>query len=358
MHRPGIRPAPPRGSGVTGPQHSLRVPVGTGLIGCAALPKDTFEHPPDQSDDLAAMESFRLADRQLGGGHLYGSVTHYLNRRVAPRLFGMERSGSMYQTLQAAAALTEMAGWMAHDCGQDTRARRHFESALPLTQSGADAALCAHVMASTSHLALETGRCGDAVQLARAGRERAGDDPRTSAVLARLHAMEGRALAGAGQAGASRRAIDEAERCLAQPVGDERPSAWISDFDAASLASEKALCLQDLGLLDEAATAAEHAVALRSGERARSRVFGQITLCMIRVQQRELEAACAVGSDLLRSCRTLGSLGVTQQLDSLGRAFASHRAERPVAEFLDSLAAVNQQRALLLAGISAAHSGR
>ena len=39
-------------------------------------------------DDLAAMQSLRMADRQVGGGYLYATVTNYLQYTVAPRLFG------------------------------------------------------------------------------------------------------------------------------------------------------------------------------------------------------------------------------------------------------------------------------
>lgn len=56
------------------------------------------------------MDSFRMADRLLGGGHLYGSVIHYLNSQVAPQIFGTGSVGSGPEAFLAAAALTEMAG--------------------------------------------------------------------------------------------------------------------------------------------------------------------------------------------------------------------------------------------------------
>ena len=48
------------------------------------------------SDDLDAVRSFRAADRQVGGAHLYAAVTRYLQRAVAPRMFGQtpDRDGS------------------------------------------------------------------------------------------------------------------------------------------------------------------------------------------------------------------------------------------------------------------------
>src|SRR3954471_13807219 len=46
-------------------------------------------------DDLEVVRSFRLADRQVGGAHLYAAVTSYLQRAVAPWVFGqtLDRNG-------------------------------------------------------------------------------------------------------------------------------------------------------------------------------------------------------------------------------------------------------------------------
>jgi transcriptional regulator with XRE-family HTH domain len=77
----------------------------------------------------SVMQAFRDADRQVGGGYLYGAAMRYLRCEVAPQL--LEGRPDAYA---AAAALTEMAGWMAHDAGQDGVAQRiSIElSALPL----------------------------------------------------------------------------------------------------------------------------------------------------------------------------------------------------------------------------------
>ncbi|MBI0294810.1 XRE family transcriptional regulator [Streptomyces sp. PRKS01-29] len=306
--------------------------------------------PGRWNSDRAAMDSFRMADRQLGGGHLYGAVTHYLNNNVAPRIFGAENVGSTAETFMAAAALTEMAGWMAHDSGQDLRARRHFEHALPFAQAGSDHALGAHILASMSHLALQMNHPHEAVTLARSGQEAMKAGPFIPALTARLHAMEGRALARTGHEAASRRAIDASAESLTRPPS-EPPSVWISEFDMASLTSEEALCLQDLGQYSAAARKAEQAVSMRSGDRARSRAFGQISLAVIRAKMGDLDAACTIGTELLESCRALGSLRITQQLADLTDALHPFKAEAPVAGLLDSLLMVNRQRSLLLAGI-------
>ncbi|WP_181727471.1 XRE family transcriptional regulator [Streptomyces sp. PT12] len=317
-----------------------------------AVPQaDSESSLPDIPDsDRAAMDSFRMADRQLGGGHLYSSVTHYLRTSVAPRIFGTESANTM-DTFTAAAALTEMAGWMAHDSGQDMRARRHFERALPLAQAGSDSALGAHIKASMSHLALQMNQPREAMALVQSGQQVAKSGPLVPTLNARLYAMEARAFARTGRESEFRRAIDaSAEYLTRQP--DELPSAWISDFDMASLASEAVLCLKDLGQLSAAANEAERAVSLRTGERARSRIFSQISLAVIRAQMGDLDAACAIGVELLESCRMLGSLRITYQLMDLAEALEPFKSDSQVIDLLDSLAIVNRQRSLLLAGIT------
>lgn len=61
----------------------------------------------------------------------------------------------------AAAAFTEMAGWMAHDAGNDVLAEQPFHRALAFAGLGNDRQLEAHVFGSMSHLTLYFGRPGE-----------------------------------------------------------------------------------------------------------------------------------------------------------------------------------------------------
>ncbi|UGY93194.1 helix-turn-helix domain-containing protein [Streptomyces gobiensis] len=133
------------------------------------------DHPPPDGDDLAAMGHFRAADRETGGGRLYGAVVRHLGDQVAPRLVD---AGSSPQVFAAAAALTEMAGWMAHDSGHDERAARHFARALPLARISGDLPLGAHIAASSSHLALQAGDAARAARWAWTGLDLAAEGPR------------------------------------------------------------------------------------------------------------------------------------------------------------------------------------
>ncbi|WP_246204573.1 XRE family transcriptional regulator [Streptomyces tailanensis] len=302
--------------------------------------------PPPDGDDLSAMDAFRVADRQTGGGRLYAAVVQHLRDRVSPRLVDLSTGHGVFA---AAAALTEMAGWMAHDSGQDTAALGHFGRGLALAQTGGDLPLAAHVAASLSHLVLQGGDAVGAARWAQAGLDLADRGPRIPALSSRLHTMQARAMAAADQHTWARRALEKAHRALSASADTAHP--WLSPFDAGRLASEAALILIDLGVYDEALAAAKDAVALRDAGRARSLALAQISLADIHVRRSDLDAAVAVGHDLLATSPTLGSVRVVQQFDGLRARLEPHKRYGPVREYLVRFDDARRARLLLLADL-------
>ena len=294
----------------------------------------------DGSSDTAAMRAFRAADLQVGGGHLYATVVSYLQTALAPRLFGTVATGPMAFT--AASAITEMAGWMAHDAGRDATARQHFTQALNLATAGDDAQLRVHILASMSHLALHQGEPEQAIRFARQGQEGLGAVP---GLAAQLLAMEARGLAALPhpELGACGRALLQAEQALDEEPG-EQPSPWISRFDEASLASEAARCLRQIGQLDAAGRQAERIIELRPGSHARSRAFGQLLLASVLIAQGEPEQACALAQQVLDATQPLSSYLVLQQLHELAGLLDPFQANRHVASFVAGLNDALRQR--------------
>ncbi|WP_237540375.1 MULTISPECIES: hypothetical protein [unclassified Streptomyces] len=313
--------------------------------GSAATAGNDFPH-------LAAMESFRLADRQLGGGHVYRSVVHYLNTAIAPSLFSTADSREDGEiAFGAAVVLTEMAAWMAHDAGRDDTASGHFDRALRLAQSLTDVTAGANVLAGMSHLALQTGQVDAAADLARSGLARLDAGPPVPSLAARLHAMEARALAQLKSEREAQRALDTARGALA--LAHTAPaSQWVAPFDEAALASEAASVLLDLGALKAAAKEAERALALRDTSRVRSRAFGQVTLARVLLAQGQPDAACSVGMELLNACQSVTSLRLSTQLDALQADFGQHRQVPEVRELLSRMTATAQHRRLLLGSLA------
>lgn len=305
--------------------------------------------PVDGGSDLVTMQAFRSADRQIGGGHLYATVLSYLQHTVGPRLFGATGSGHKQSAFTAASALTEMAGWMAHDAGRDGTAKQHFQRSLDFATLGGDSQLTAHVMGSISHLALHQGEPAEAIHLARQGQAVLTAGPPSPGLTARLLAMEARALAAlpAPQPAKCGSTLLRAEQALDEDE-EESPSPWISRFDEGSLASEAARSLRHLGQLEAATRQAKRIIELRPSSHARSRAFGQLLLALLLVAQGEPEQACIVAHQALDSTQSLSSYLVAQQLRELANLLQPYRANPPIARFLSTLANALAERSWIL----------
>lgn len=293
--------------------------------------------------DAAAMHSFRSADLQVGGGHLYATVVSYLHSDIAPRLFGGDHDSDSRTVFTAAAGLTEMAGWMAHDAGRDDQANRHFGRALEMSKVGKDHQLGVHVLASMSHLAHHRSQPNDAIRFAQEGERTLAAGPRNPELEARVFAMQARGFAALRRPQETLTLLGRAEKAL-EGTYDEEPSTWVSHFDEGSLASEAARCMRQLGKPAHAQRHAERIIELRPAERTRSRAFGQLLLIMALIDQGEPEQACAIAQDVLDSTQSLGSYLVIQQLRDIQQLLEPYNAAAVVREFLECLAEALRQR--------------
>lgn len=320
---------PPRPSGAV---NRTLVPAPTLLV--AALPEADADRPCVE----VVLQAFRDADRQHGGGCVYGAVVRYLEREIAPRLF----KGTS-DVFCAAAALTEMAGWMAHDAGSDALAREHFDRALRFALATDDVELTAHVHASLSHLVQQLNSPREGLRLAQAGRSVLRRRNHHPALSARLYAMEAQALATLRRRADCERALTSAQRTLDR-APSRSPSPWVSPFDRASLAAEASQCLQQLQQLVAARSHSEQVIHLRNTDQARSRAFGQLRLAAILVAQGEIEHACSMSQAALASSDRLSSSRVTQLVQSLHAQLLPHAPARGVEDVLRSLCAALSTR--------------
>ncbi|MEU6795519.1 helix-turn-helix transcriptional regulator [Nonomuraea wenchangensis] len=292
--------------------------------------------------DAAAVAVWRTVDAQIGGAHLYATVTSYLRDHIGPRLFG-GRGDEGSGVFTAAAALTEMAGWMAHDAGHDDQAERHFARARDLSRVGDDSQLRVHVLASLAHLAAHRAHADDAIGYAAQGQRELAAGPSHPELAARLWALQARGHAAAGRSRETRALLGRAETAL-QGAHGAAPSPWVSPFDAGSLAGDAARCLRLLGDLPAAQRHAQRVLELRPAGRTRSRAFGCLTLAGVLVERSELERACAVATDVLHHTGSLGSYLVNRQLRELRDQLAPYRASPCARSFLDHLDEALRQR--------------
>lgn len=306
--------------------------------------------PADRSPDLGAMQAFRLADLQTGGGHLYPAVAAYLRDQIGPRLLSPDSTDQAVFT--AASAMTEMAGWMAHDAGDDIGARGHFGKALALVRVSGDARVRAHILGSMSHLEERLGEPDDAARFARDGLDALAGGPPSPGLEARLYAMQARASAALGDIPSCVRFLASAEKSLGIPDAGE-PSRWVSNFDEASLACEAARCMLRLGDVSEAQRQSARIIELRPSSRARSRAFGQIMLADVLARQGKPDEACGIAAEVLGTAPAIGSSVVTQQLVDLTVRLQPHRTAAPVRDFLEQLDTGIRHRRMLFQHLSA-----
>jgi hypothetical protein len=287
-------------------------------------------------------DSFQLADRKLGGGLLYDSVMRYIRSEIAPSLLDPPPDCSSSDLFSAAASLTEIAGWMAHDSGNDDKSKMHFGQAYRLAVAAENLVLCANICASLSHLAIQQGQAEDAARISSAGLSRASQGEGTEQLVGRLHAMRARAAAIQGRERDCRRALEAAYDSL-NNYDATSPVGWIAQFDEASLASESALCFYALGALREAENDARKVIELRRiGDRVRSRTFGQLTLANVLLKTGAVEEAATVGSEICAVAHALNSARVRSALARLGQSLDIGRTVLEVEFFLDRLAALTE----------------
>ena len=240
----------------------------------------------------AMAEGFQIADRKLGGGVLYPQVIRYIRAEIAPSLLDPPPTIAAGDLFSAAASFAEVAGWMAHDSGRNLKAQAHFGQAYYLAGTARNPILTANICASMAHLAIQLGQPEDAIRITNTGLPRANRHHGASHLVARLYAMRARALAVQGKHTECAASLDHARHTLDTSSGASNPE-WVAGFDEASLAAESALCFYNLGQLDQAETEARTVIALRVGDRVRSRALGQLTLANILYQAGHIDEAAA-----------------------------------------------------------------
>ncbi|WP_233159658.1 hypothetical protein [Pseudonocardia sp. MH-G8] len=298
------------------------------------MPGSADALPPTVDAIRAVARSLHIVDRRCGGGSLYSSVTAYLQAEVARALFAPHSGAHVFA---AAASLTEIAGWMAHDSGRDVDARAHFDGAYRLALAAGSAALAANMCASMSHLASQLGLMHDAMRLADVGLQRLSQAGGVAQVEARLHAMRARALAQSADRDGCLDELARAERALGGRNDDEH-ATWAAHFDGGSLAAEVATALHLLGDLDGAQRHVRQLLELRGGDRVRSLAFGRLSLASVLLDAGQSDEAAILGRQVAQIVPTLSSARVRSRLGELALAIRGRPETAVTRSFLAEMA--------------------
>jgi len=264
--------------------------------------------------------ALRRVDNRFGGGSAKGIVWSYLKGEVHPMLRGAQAQGSVpRRLLLAVAELTQLAGWISHDVGENSRAREYFGESLRLARAAGDEAFTSEVLAGMSHQAAYLGDARTAVDAAHAARRHAirSDAP---VLVSEAAAMEAHGHALRRDARACLVALRTAERSL-DAVGDDRRPPWLEYFDQAYLAAKFAHALHALGEPKAAERYAVQSLLMSEGYE-RGRLFNTVLLAQIHVDRGNLDAACELGrrsvtmASGIRSARGRGYLaGLRRRLE-------------------------------------------
>jgi len=100
------------------------------------------------------IKALRRLDNRFGGGSTRGVVLGYLNNEVSPILRVIQAQGTASRRLmQVVAELTQLAGWVSHDVGENNLARWYFGESLRLARAAGDTPFACEVLAGMSHQA-------------------------------------------------------------------------------------------------------------------------------------------------------------------------------------------------------------
>ncbi|GAA1912115.1 hypothetical protein GCM10009716_22460 [Streptomyces sodiiphilus] len=290
--------------------------------------------------DVAAVRATTVAlvdlDRRWGAGHVRPVVVHYLNSVVAGLLAGSYREAVGRDLFGATARLTELAGYMAVDCGLPGLAQRYYIQALRLAQAAGDRGFGGYVLAAgMSHLAAELGNPREVIQLARAAQEgtRGRVPPRAEALFL---AAEARGHAQLGDRETCDRVAARAQGALerAEPPDGDDPH-WIAHFDGAYLSDELAHCHRDLEQGRAAQRCAAQALEGHPQGRVRRRAIGLLLLAGGRLQEGELDHACHTAGEAAGLLAGLRSRRGTEYFEEFRGKLAPHRKEPVVREFTE-----------------------
>jgi transcriptional regulator with XRE-family HTH domain/tetratricopeptide (TPR) repeat protein len=282
--------------------------------------------------------ALRRVDNRFGGGHARGVVLGYLNGEVHRVLRAVQAQGGVPRRLmQVVAELTQLAGWISHDIGEDRLARQYFGESLKLARAAGDEAFTAEVLAGMSQQAAYLGDGRTAVDAAQAATRHANQSD-MRALVSEAAAMEAHGYALCGDTRACLVALRNAERTL-EAIGDEKRPPWLEYFGAAFLAAKFAHALCALGESKPAERFAVRSLRMSDGYE-RGRLFNTVLLARVHADAGELDAACELGRRSVAMARKIRSARGLRYLADLRRQLEPHATVPQARELREQIRAL------------------
>jgi tetratricopeptide (TPR) repeat protein len=293
----------------------------TGKVGAGLL---------DTLDEMT--EGYRRLDRQLGAASVFDDSIHHLQRiaRLKDASMATENRGRL---AAAAGEVASLAAWQALDLGRPGAAWSYYCLAARAASEAGHRELHAYVMAETSYVLLFGGQVREALSLVKRARHLArGTTPRLQAWLAAAHAE---ALAIAGDAGATLRALDQADGAFQQVEHGSGPR-WLTYFDQSHLVRWKGHCLVLVGQPETAFAVLQEALDSVDASFVRARAGALVDLATLHLRQGEVDATCNVLGQAFRLARETHSAKNKRRIIEVRRLLRPWNATAAVRE-LDEL---------------------
>jgi tetratricopeptide (TPR) repeat protein len=273
-----------------------------------------------------ATQAFRVLDNRLGGGRIRPTVVSYLHADVAPMLRDARCGDAVRRELfSAAAELSQLCGWQAHDLEMQGLAQRYLVQALSMARVAHDEALGGEVLAAMSQQASYVVHADQAIDMAQAayaaGRRAALPVLQTESVVLEAH---GHALR--QDAGACARALRRAETIFAQTPKTDVP-VWLAYFDEAYFAAKIAHCFRVLGRGRLAEQYAHRSLAMNP-DYVRGKAFNTALLATSFALQGDLDQACEHGQQAVDLAAGLDSARAVSYVRDVLRSLESRAGEQ------------------------------
>lgn len=308
-------------------------------LGTAALmvaPDDRSSRvAPDIIDRFESrLADLRRLDDAMGGTRLRRlAVAEF---RTLTRLAASTTESTRHHLFAVIAEAARICGWLHFDAGQHAEAQTYYIAALRASATAADQLTGANILAGMSFQATLLGHHREAVTLIDTARDRIVRDatPRLRALLA---SRQARAHAGAGDAAACGRALNDAESHLEAATSAATEPGWIYFFDEAELAAQAGACWVGLRQPDRARPLIDAALHTIDTDYVRDRTIYHVRSAEAYLQHRELHLACDELSIAIDLARQTDSVRCISTIRHARQEMSAYDREPSVIELDDRL---------------------
>lgn len=276
---------------------------------------------PRLTDDILDRLDGRLAelrhlDDAFGGRQLHRLADAEFRWLSSLADSAVQENSVELRLLGLIAEAARLCGWCHFDAKHHAAAQSYYVTALRASASAANPMAGAHVLACMSFQAALTGHCQEAVALIDAAEDRLhhSGTPRLMALLA---SRKARAYARAGEGNACGRALNTAEKHLAQARSRDSEPDWIYYFDEAELAAQAGACWIDLCEPARARPLVDDALCALDSRYVRDRTIYHVRRAQAYFREDELDLAC---QDLISAVDLARRTGSVRSVDTIREA--------------------------------------